>query len=289
MDISEILSRCCDGYDPKTKTYFTIREAGLYAVLTWSVRKISLMELWGHKIDNINMILHEYMRKVNAYELLFNKQNFELSLTDLPETDKIKFSADTESTHLGYQENLNELNFEITNQIIKKYFTPNQEVFDWYQNFVNHLGGKIEDIIFIWARSTDKRDETKIPEFKSYLDILSKIDTRNKKILVQTDDDLVLQDFKQSGLNFHTLPQIPFSRKSGKAFHISLNEMSDPVFKHTYGLSKIDYLRQMLALSLIGKNAYKTILYPGNPTTYIPLMKGSIKDCFLFKDNVNLI
>ena len=35
-----------------------------------------------------------------------------------------------------------------------------------------------------------------------------------------------------------------------------------------YGLTKIDHLRQMVALSLIAKNAHKSIIYPGNPTTF---------------------
>jgi hypothetical protein len=44
----------------------------------------------------------------------------------------------------------------------------------------------------------------------------------------------------------------------------------------------------MVALSLISKNAGLSILYPGNPTTFIPLLKGSTDNCLLFKNGYNL-
>jgi hypothetical protein len=64
--------------------------------------------------------------------------------------------------------------------------------------------------------------------------------------------------------------------------------VSDEDFRNMYGMTKIDHLRQMVALSLIAKNAYKSIIYPGNPTTFIPLFKGSFDDCILYKDDINL-
>ena len=153
---------------------------------------------------------------------------------------------------------------------------------------MSQIGGNVKDVIFIWARGTDKISESKLPDTKNYLDVLSTIDTNNKKIVIQTDDVSVLKGFEKSGLRFYRLKDIPFSINPSTPFHINLNNMSEDTFFRNYKLSKVDYLRQMLALSLIGKNAYKTILYPGNPSTYIPLLKGSLEDCLLFKDNLNL-
>ena len=65
-------------------------------------------------------------------------------------------------------------------------------------------------------------------------------------------------------------------------------DLDEHVFENLYGISKKEYVVQMYCLSLFCKNCYKTILYPGNPTTYIPILKGSFENCYLFKNNVQL-
>lgn len=288
MKLGDFLSKRFDAYDVDTKTYHTIRDAGLFANLCWMIRKVSLMELHGYKVENINFILHEYIPKTSAYDFLFEKNNLSIDLFNLSDEDKLNFYQNTDYSPYGLGNNLRDINLKITNPIISKFFTPNQEVFGWYDRFVNQIGGDIKNVIFIWARRTDKVSESKMPEVKSYLKILDEIGTTNKKILIQTDDISVLNEFENSGIEFYKLSDIPFSTKPRKPFHLNLNDTSNEEFIRTYGITKVDYLRQMLALSLIAKNAYKTILYPGNPSTYIPLIKGSFEDCFLFRDDVNL-
>lgn len=288
MKPGEFLSNRFDGYDSRSKTYHTIRDAGLYANLCWIVRKVCLLEMWGYKVENINFILHEYIPKVSAYNFLFFKSNIQTNLENLTEEEKLTFYRQTESSPVGFGNNLRDLNFQVTNPIISKFFNPSKEVIFWYNKFLSQIGGNVKDVIFIWARGTDKISESKLPDTKNYLDVLSTIDTNNKKIVIQTDDVSVLKGFEKSGLRFYRLKDIPFSINPSTPFHINLNNMSEDTFFRNYKLSKVDYLRQMLALSLIGKNAYKTILYPGNPSTYIPLLKGSLEDCLLFKDNLNL-
>lgn len=288
MNLNELLSKKFDGYDITTKTYHTIRDAGLYANLNWIIRKVCLMELYGYKVENINFILHEYIPKVSVYNSLFEKKEIITNLHEFSEQDKMNFYEKTNYSSFGLGTNLRDFNFNITNQIVSKFFTPNKFVMGWYERFLNQVGGNIKDIIFVWARKTDKTSEAKIPNIETYLKIISEIDTKNKKILIQTDDLGVLKEFENSGLNFHRLLDIPFSKKQNRPFHLNLKDISNDEFQRTYRITKMDYLGQMLALSIIGKNAYKTILYPGNPSSYISILKGSLEDCFLFKDDLNL-
>ena len=67
-----------------------------------------------------------------------------------------------------------------------------------------------------------------------------------------------------------------------------MSEIGNEDFRSKYKITKDEYLLQMYCLSLIAKNSYKSILYPGNPTTYVPMIKGSFDDCYLFKDNNEL-
>jgi hypothetical protein len=288
MKPENFLSKRFDAYDSDTKTYHTIRDAGLYANLCWIVRKVCLLEMWGYKVENINFILHEYIPRVSAYNFLFFKSEIQTSLENLSDDEKLNFYNQSESSYVGFGNDLRQLNFQITNPIISKFFNPSKEVMTWYNRFISQIGGNVNDIIFIWARRTDKVSESKLPDVKNYLDVLSTIDTNNKKIVVQTDDISVLKNFEKNGLKFYTFKEIPLPKIPHTPFHINLNGMSEEMFLKNYRINKVDYLRQMLALSIVGKNAYKTILYPGNPSTYIPLLKGTLQDCLLFKDDLNL-
>ena len=97
----------------------------------------------------------------------------------------------------------------------------------------------------------------------------------------------MLSGFNGCNLNLKTIKEIPISGTL-KGFHNEMNEIGDDSFKSKYKITKDEYLLQMYCLSLIAKNSYKSILYPGNPTTYVPMIKGSFDDCYLFKDENQL-
>jgi hypothetical protein len=277
-----------DSYDDINKIYSHKRGAGLFSQLNWVIRMVSLLELKGYSVNEIQIFLEEYMSNVDVFNSIFNVKSNNLNLKSLPESQKNEFETLSMFSNVGLSENPKNLNLSITNQIISKFFNPSPEVIEWYNNFINHLGVDNKDIIFIWARRTDKQSESKIPTVDTYLDVLSKINCDGKKILIQTDDQSVLDEFKNKDIEFLTLPQIPFSQKKDFPFHINMNFQTNEDFNEMYGISKIDHIRQMVALVMIAKNAYKSIIYPGNPTTFIPLFKGSFDDCILFKDDINL-
>jgi hypothetical protein len=282
--LSNILSNSYyELYSQETKTYTSKKDSGLYSIFNWIVRKIALLEMNGFPVEDLNI---DYYNQ-EIYNLLFEKKEGNIDLSDISDEEKIFFEEKLDTTGWGLGENVKLLNFKITNKIINKFFNPSKLVLECYDKLIESNNIDLNNTIFVWARSTDKSGETKIPSVEKYLKIINSINSSNKEILLQTDDYRVLSDFKGCNLNLKTIKEIPISQTL-KGFHIEMSEIGNDHFISKYKITKDEYLLQMYCLSLIAKNSYKSILYPGNPTTYVPMIKGSFDDCYLFKDNNEL-
>jgi len=282
--LSNILSNSYyELYSQETKTYTSKKDSGLYSIFNWIVRKIALLEMNGFPVEDLNIDYHNQ----EIYNLLFEKKEGNIDLSDISDEEKIFFEEKLDTTGWGLGEDVKLLNFKITNKIINKFFNPSKLVLECYNKLIESNNIDLNNTIFVWARSTDKSGETKIPSVEKYLKIINSINSSNKEILLQTDDYRVLSDFKGCNLNLKTIKEIPISQTL-KGFHIEMSEIGNDHFISKYKITKDEYLLQMYCLSLIAKNSYKSILYPGNPTTYVPMIKGSFDDCYLFKDNNEL-
>jgi hypothetical protein len=282
--LSNILSNSYyELYSQETKTYTSKKDSGLYSIFNWIVRKIALLEMNGFPVEDLNIDYHNQ----EIYNLLFEKKEGNIDLSDISDEEKIFFEEKLDTTGWGLGEDVKLLNFKITNKIINKFFNPSKLVLECYDKLIESNNIDLNNTIFVWARSTDKGGETKIPSVEKYLKIINSINSSNKEILLQTDDYRVLNDFKGCNLNLKTIKEIPISQTL-KGFHIEMSEIGNDLFRSKYKITKDEYLLQMYCLSLIAKNSYKSILYPGNPTTYVPMIKGSFDDCYLFKDDNEL-
>jgi len=287
MKLSNILSLNYESYNQETKSYQFKRDAGLYANLVWVIRKIALLELNGYKVESVELILDEYNGE-EAFDLFFEKNDNQIDYSNISDKDKSYFEQYLITSAFGLGiDDVKHLNFNITNQVIDKFFTPKESIISYYNNLMSSNNIDINNTVFVWARSTDKSGESRIPDTSAYMGILNTLNLEGKEILIQTDDYRVLNDFKNSNLNFKTISQIPKSNNL-VGFHNELKDIRDDKFISTYNITKQEYLIQMYCLSLIGRDSYKTILYPGNPTTYIPIIKKSFDNCYLFKDNAQL-
>ena len=287
MKLSNILILNYESYNQETKSYQFKRDAGLYANLVWVIRKIALLELNGYKVESVELILDEYNGE-EAFDLFFEKNDNQIDYSNISDKDKSYFEQYLITSAFGLGiDDVKHLNFNITNQVIDKFFTPKESIISYYNNLLSSNNIDINNTVFVWARSTDKSGESRIPDTSAYMGILNTLNLEGKEILIQTDDYRVLNDFKNSNLNFKTISQIPMSNNL-VGFHNELKDIRDDKFISTYNITKQEYLIQMYCLSLIGRDSYKTILYPGNPTTYIPIIKKSFDNCYLFKDNAQL-
>ena len=287
MKLSNILSLNYESYNQETKSYQFKRDAGLYANLVWVIRKIALLELNGYKVESVELILDEYNGE-EAFDLFFEKNDNQIDYSNISDKDKSYFEQYLITSAFGLGiDDVKHLNFNITNQVIDKFFTPKESIISYYNNLMSSNNIDINNTVFVWARSTDKSGESRIPDTSAYIGILNTLNLEGKEILIQTDDYRVLNDFKNSNFKFKTISQIPMSNNL-VGFHNELKDIRDDKFISTYNITKQEYLIQMYCLSLIGRDSYKTILYPGNPTTYIPIIKKSFDNCYLFKDNAQL-
>jgi hypothetical protein len=141
--------------------------------------------------------------------------------------------------------------------------------------------------VFIWARRTDKIEESKLPDAKMYYNVLKTHNLLDEKIIIQTDDFNLFEDFKKLNLSFDYFEEIPFADKY--SFHRHIYTIPDLEFLEHYKLSKEEYIRKMFCVVLLASEAENTILYPGNPTVVVPMYKNSFEKCILFKDNINII
>ena len=284
MVLSNILSNSYyELYSQETKTYTSKKDSGLYSIFNWIVRKIALLEMNGFPVEDLNI---DYYNQ-EIYNLLFEKKEGNIDLSDISDEEKIFFEEKLDTTGWGLGDDVKLLNFKITNKIINKFFNPSKLVLECYDKIIESNNIDLNNTIFVWARSTDKGGETRIPSVEEYLKVINSINLSNKEILLQTDDYRVLNNFKGCNLNLKTIKEIPISQTL-KGFHIEMSEIGNEAFRSKYKRTKDEYLLQMYCLSLIAKNSYKSILYPGNPTTYVPMIKGSFDDCYLFKDDNEL-
>jgi hypothetical protein len=284
MNLTDILaSHHYELYCQETKTYTSKRDSGLYSILNWMIRKIVLLELNNFPVEFLKI---DYFGQ-DIYELLFEKKEIQIDFSSISNEEKKFFEDVLTTTAWGIGDDVKSLNFNITNQVINKFFSPSKSALNYYETIIKSNNIDLNNTIFVWARSTDKGGETRLPSVEVYLNVINSIDLSNKEIIIQTDDYRVLEGFKHSGIKFKTIPEIPISGTL-RGFHIEMSEINDDTFKSKYQITKDEYLLQMYCLSLIAKNSHKTILYPGNPTTFVPIIKGSLNDCYLFKDDNKL-
>lgn len=273
-------------YDETTKTYHLKRGAGLFANLCWAIYSIACLELDSKQVDNITMMLSEYFFARDIYPELFAKKNIKINYSSVTKKQKNDFINNRKPSYFGLGDNSEGFNFNVTSQIIDKFFQPNQTVSEYYNRLLRSNRIFPDNTVFVWARRTDKVYETQIPPVQAYIDVLMSKDLRNKEVVVQTDDKAVLRQFSQK-IKFKYIKEIPQAKRT-EGFHIQMCQLDDERVKHMYGITKMEHLYQMLSISLLAKNSKEVILYPGNPTTYIPMIRGSFDNCYLFKNKKKL-
>lgn len=269
-------------YIPDTQTYRLVRDSGLYANLCFAIYEIVRYTTQGEKIRNVELFLYEYENDRNFYPDLFINKGSNFSLDHISEEEKNNFLKDCKPSHFGLGQDFGKINFKITNAVIDSFFRPNDTIIRYYEMLKRNNNIDVNNTMFLWARRTDKVFESTIPKTETYLDVIKKNFRSGMTLLLQTDDLFVLEDFKKRRVKFRTLREIPISQSS-KSFHTGLSTVSEENFKKVFGIDKKTHLIQILCLSLFGKDCSCSIIYPGNPTTYIPLTKGSFREIYLFK------
>ena len=88
MDFSDFLLMYYEWYNVETKHYKQTRGAGLYAILNWSLKSLSLLEMMGNEVKSIELYLTEYSRELEVFNSLFEIKSFDTNLSNLSESEK---------------------------------------------------------------------------------------------------------------------------------------------------------------------------------------------------------
>jgi hypothetical protein len=152
MELSEILSIHYETYSQEKKTYSSTRDSGIYSIFNWIIRKIALLEMNGFPVETLKIDYHSQ----EIYDLLFEKKECELNFSDISDEEKIFFKEKLDFTGWGFGDDVNLLNFKITNKIINKFFNPSKLVLECYDNLIKSNNIDLNNTIFVCARGTDK-------------------------------------------------------------------------------------------------------------------------------------
>lgn len=275
-------------YNKTTETYSINRYAGLFSNIT--VAMYGILKLYEQKLSvkHIKLALNEYVDETtDLYDSLFIT-NLNLLNLHTYSNEEIQYALNYGTpSFLGLGREKSHLSLGLYNNIYNTYFQYNNtsnlvsEIIDKYNIDYNNT-------VFIWARQTDKITEIDLPTLENYNTILVNNNLLNYSILLQTDDlnivDSVLDKYK----HIKILYEMPFTQ-DGKGFHVNLKSISDQDFINKYQYNKITYLKKMLAMTLIASKSRYYISYPGNLTTFIPILKNTFDNCFSFKNSKKLL
>lgn len=280
-------------YIKRSKKYILVRDCGLFSNITVSMFAIFLLTINGYDVDDIELTMTDYFHNYNIYPLLFFKKDIKLSFEDISD-EEIKFfvrNCHPTMCGLGLKDwgqiasTPQNFNLSITKKIIDRFYTPTDDVYDLYNKMLKEKDIINNDYIFIWARKTDKIEETQVPSAQKYYELLKEKNLLSSKIFIQTDDKTVFNDFSSLGLTFDHFKSIPFAK--GYSFHRSISTTPDDIFYEDYSITKEEYVKQMICVVLLAVNAKLSFIYPGNPTTVVPMFKNTFDGCILFKDGIN--
>ena len=275
--------------DKKTLNYKINRECGLFSNMTVGMYGIMKYRSLGYLPETISLYLREYKHNYNFYNDLFKPNDIDLNFDDIDENEMFNFFRYCEPNSLGLGRKKVDVNFNILNKILTKYFTLSNTCTQIIDDIIVKHNINLANTVFVWARKTDKVMETDIPTPETYINILTENNLLDKDIILQTDDISVLNEFKLLDLNFKTLNEIPYSY-TNNGFHVGMStSYDDEQFYNEYNMSKVEYLQKLLSISKIASMCQYSMVYPGCLSTLIPIFKNNFNNQFSFKNNISLL
>lgn len=168
-------------------------------------------------------------------------------------------------------------NFEIYNQIIKRFFNPSDLILERIEFLTKKYNIDYSKTISVLYRGTDKGTELRIAPPQDYLSAVKNILNENPdfKILIQTDQTQVIEYFySELGDKVITFVETP-STKSNRVIW-SLMEQ--------HGADSIDWSQWFdAALRCVSKCKY-VVNHTGNVGMFMNLYRGNIEGVFQFNE-----
>ena len=98
----------------------------------------------------------------------------------------------------------NDINYSVLNPFIEKYFSPAQEIVDIENNLIKKYNINIIEYCAVYYRGTDKKAETTIGSFDTYIDKINELlnTEKNIKFIIQSDNQNFIDTIKSKFISF---------------------------------------------------------------------------------------
>lgn len=170
-----------------------------------------------------------------------------------------------------------EYDFESYNKIIKRYFSPSNDIFERKQTLLKKYNINPSETISVLYRGTDKWTEVRLAHPADYLNVVVQIlnQTTAKKVLLQTDQSQVIDYFKSElGDSVIVFGENP-STYGEKAMNAVMHES---------GKSQVEWMQWFDAsLRCVADCAY-LVNHTGNCGLWANLYRGTTNNVFQFSE-----
>ncbi len=168
--------------------------AGFFSCCNIRLRKII-------EFFNINKILPTHVDSSEQFKM-YNPYEYDITNIFFKKVDNqiLNYEKEINLTRAGGEDQFTDyklINFTEVNPFLQIYFSPSEEII----NIKNYLLKKYcidcDNLIAVYYRGTDKHSETKLGEFKFYIDKIDEINIDNKTIIVQSDSFYFIDELKK--------------------------------------------------------------------------------------------
>lgn len=237
---------CCS-----IKLHKIVEFINLHKKLPKTINSSSLFKLY--KIDQSKDITYEYFKDYNEINL-----NNIISKIDYYETYQYK--------------NYKYLDFNAINPIVKKYFSPSNNILEIINEIENKYTLNYNNICVLFYRGNDKITETKLSGYDEYLVYANKVLEENPNILflIQSDES----EFIEFMIN--KFPNNSFYFKDEIRHMKKCNNSVDKLIAH----NNFNFSKKYLAITFIMSRCKYIICGSGNCSIWIMLFRGNSLNLF---------
>lgn len=286
----------CHTYNSETKTLNWSRNSGIFSNIM--VIMHSLTDLWLKNMlpVSINTKLSDY-NGFDLYDGVFQVNNAHLEIwknMDSKRIDTMRFK--TSPSIYGFGSSKDQIDLELTKTILDTYFNFSADVNNRIEQLKELHSIDTNDSVFIWWRKTDKIHEIarskKDAKYPDISDVMSHVKPY-KNIYMQTDDPVVYNEFlKIENVKcldvFNRNKYFTDDNVYKNGFHIDSRDISDEQFNLKYGISRKDYIVNLICLASIASKCTQFVGYPGNISLYVSLLRNNFDNVVFFKNKEEL-
>jgi len=130
-------------------------------------------------------------------------------------TDNLKFG------HNLQYEKYNKIDYKELKPLIEKYFSPSHEILDIESKIINKYNININEYCAVYYRGTDKKKETQIGGFDTYIDKMNELLTKEPtiKFIIQSDSKDFIDTVKAQFTNSVSFDEENIPSTTDKGIH----------------------------------------------------------------------